>query len=333
MRGINCSALAQGDSVTQRMAFCGLLAVLIGSILVSGCRPRPSARPPRPTTTSITTLDRNTAVLRRAQSRALGSAVEVKTYLPPKMYEAIDGEADLFLSYDCRGLVVGKYRAGKMMVSAEVFDQVEPINAFGVFSQLRGEAPRVTVGAGAVQIAQEAVLFWKSRFFVRVSITSAERPPLAALVDLSRSIAAEIEGPSALPTWTTALPPAATRQQYVARNVLGHGFLTRGMIGEYRIGTATCRVVLARASGEAEARDWSRRLRDFYHGAGGGASAGALPSDAFQGTDPQGQTLWAACSGRYVAIAAGDCSQDKMRQLLSATLSRLESPGASRSNR
>jgi hypothetical protein len=241
------------------------------------------------------------------------------------MYEAIDGEADLFLSYDCRGLVVGKYRAGKVMVTAEVFDQVEPINAFGVFSQLRGDAPHVTVGAGGVQIAQEAVLFWKSRFFVRVSVTSAERPPLAALVDLSRSIAAELKGPSALPTWTTALPPAATRQQYVARNVLGHGFLTRAIIGEYRIGTASCRVVLARASGEAEARTWWRRLRDFYHGASGGASPTALPSDAFRGTDPQGQTVWAARSGRYVAVAVGNGDQEKMRQLLSATLSRLES--------
>jgi len=313
------------------MAFCGFLAVLTGSIVVSGCRPGPSARPPRPKTASTTTLDRNAAALRRAHTRALGAVVEVKTYLPPRMYEAIDGEADLFLSYDCRGLVVGKYRAGKVTVTAEVFDQVEPINAFGVFSQLRGEAPGVAVGAGAVQIAREAVLFWKSRFFVRVSVTSAERPPLAALIDLSRSIAAELEGPSALPKWTTALPPAATRQQYVARNVLGHGFLTRGMIGEYRIGAATCRVILARASGEPEARDWSRRLRDFYHGAGGGAIPGALRSDTFRGTDPQGQTVWAARSGRYVAVAAGDCSQDKMRQLLSATLSRLESLNAGRS--
>jgi hypothetical protein len=240
------------------------------------------------------------------------------------MYEAIDGEADLFLSYDCRGLAVGKYQGGKAMVSAEVFDQVEPVNAFGVFSQLRGEAPPVAVGAGGVQLVEEAVLFWRSRFFVRVSVTSAERPSLAALVDLSRSLAAGLEGPSSLPAWTKALPPGAKRQQYVARNALGHGFLTHAMIGEYRVPSATCRVALARAADEAEARDWWRRLRDFYHGATEGRTSAAFPSDTFRGSDQQGQTAWVARSGRYLGVATGDCSEDTMRQLLSAALSRLK---------
>jgi len=309
--------------VSQRIAFWALFLLVVGAAALPGCRrARSQAGPPRSAMASNDRLAEPVAVLRGAQTRALGRAIEVKTYLPAKMYEAINGEADLFLSYDCRGLVVGHYQAGT--VSAEVFDQVEPINAFGVFSQLRGEAAPVAVGAGGVQIAEEAVLFWTSRFFVRVSATSAERPPLAALVDLSRSIAARLKGPSSLPAWTEALPPAASRQQYVARNVLGHGFLTHAMLGEYRVGAATCRLVLARASDEVEARNWCRRVRDFYHGSAGTEGLAAFPSESFRGADQQGQRVWAARSGQYLALAVGDCSEDGMRQLLNAALTRLK---------
>ena len=311
--------------MNQRIAFWAVFVAAIGVTVIPGCRrARPHAGSPRSATVSSDSLAEAAAVVRGARTGVLGRAVEVKTYLPAKMYEAIDGEADLFLSYDCRGLVVGQYHAGKAIVSAEVFDQVEPVNAFGVFSQLRGEAAPVAVGAGGVQIAEEAVLFWTSRFFVRVSTGSAERPALAALVDLSRSIAARLKGPSSLPAWTEALPPAASRAQYVARNVLGHGFLTHAVIGEYRVGMATCRVVLARAADEAEARNWWRRLRDFCHGSTGSAGLAAFPSETFRGADQQGQRALATHRGRYLALAVGDCSEDRMRQLLNATLTRLK---------
>ena len=266
------------------------------------------------------------------EETSLGRPQSLKTYTPEQMYEAIDGEADLFLSYGGRGLVVAHYQAGDTTVSAELFDQARSLDAFGVFSQLRQEGARpLEIGAEGLNMVDQAVFFWKSRYFVRVAGTGAQQPRFELLEELARNIAAKLTGPSDLPEWTKALPstPAPLApQQYVAQNVLGYGFLSNAVLAKYRAGAGSCSVVLARAETEAAAQGTAGRLKEVYQGGAPEQALADLGADTFLGKDPEARSVWGVRSGQYLLLAIGDCRAGDAVKLLQATLTRLKTAEA-----
>ncbi|UCH34761.1 MAG: hypothetical protein JSV65_19965 [Armatimonadota bacterium] len=307
------------------------MAVLL--LLLAGCAkrhsPRPSASKPPGPTTAPESLRQAAAALREAGPAAdLGEPAEVRTYPPEGMYEAIDGEADLFLSYDCQGLVVARYEVGDATIDAEVFDQDKPINAFGVYSQVRGHGrAAVEIGAAGVNVADEAILYWQSRCFVRVSGTSAERPSSDALIGLAQDIAVGLKGSSELPAWTAAMQLPGfhrTALQYVARNVLGHGFLTNAMIAEYSFRGSTWTLMLVRADNEARAREQWEQLKGFYRGRPDNQLGGAAFREyAFVGTDSMGRGIRCVRTWRYVVLIVGEQGTAPSTRLLSVALDRV----------
>jgi hypothetical protein len=301
------------------------------ALIVPGCarwgrQPAGGASSSRGKTSIPAALSDAAALVRQGGAAAkLGQPMSVRSYPPDRMYEAIDGEADLFLAYGCKSLVVARYTVEGGIVDAELFDQRLALNAYGVFSQLRGRETPVAVGAGGVNVAGEAVLFWKSRYFVRVSTSNAKQVPAGTLERLARSIAGEVKGSSELPEWTKALPAGegtGARTQYVARNVLGHAFLSNAMIGEYGEGTNASRLALVRSAGEEKARAQWRRLEEFYHGRAEAQGGGRSALDAFIGADAMGRPVRGVRSGRYVVVAIGGSAAQAQR-LIATTLGNL----------
>ena len=323
--------------MSLRWLAAGAVIAALG-VMAAGCArgvPRAPAPKPRAESASLPAglRDAVQALEQAGPAADAGKPLSLRTYLPSNMYEAIDGEADLFLSYGAKGLAVARYKVGTTTVDAEVFDQARPLDAFGVFSQLRGtQGPPVAVGAQGVSVAGQALHFWKSRYFVRISGTGSHPPPGAALMRLAQGIEKGLKGSSELPAWTRALPlhtagaqaPAAGggRPEYVARNVLGHGFLSNAMIADYGSGESECRLALVRAKDETEAAsEWSR-LRELYSGAPDRALEG-LAADGFVGANPQQRPVYAVHGGRHVVIVVGRCGAAEARRLLASTLERL----------
>jgi hypothetical protein len=99
--------------------FIGVLVVALVAVALQGCAR--ATRPGSPAATKAATpaadLGAITAALRAAgPASGLGPSQSVQTYEPKSLYESIDGEADLFISYECRGLAVAHYTSGKAMV-------------------------------------------------------------------------------------------------------------------------------------------------------------------------------------------------------------------------
>jgi len=296
--------------------------VLAGLLVVTGHLPAGGAGRPAPG------LPAAKSALRGAlQAVGLAEVTPIRAYPAKAMYQVIDGEADLFLSYSGQGMVAARCRAGKGEVEAEVFDQVQPLNAFGVYSQAAGSGKPAAVGAGGALVAAESVLFWKSRYFARVSSIGTDRVPPERLMALARAIAARLAGPSQLPAWIKVLParPQAKPSRYVARNVLGHSFLTNAALREYPGAGGTCTLALVRAGGEAAARSLHQRLRETYHGRPAGPDWGKLARcQPFVGTDRGGQPVWAARQREYLVVIVGRCQAGTPAALAGETLARLE---------
>ena len=114
--------------------------------------------------------------------------------LPKDLYSYIDGGAELYISYGFGEAISRTYRKeDQIEVVAEIYDLLEPRNAFGVFSQVR-ETENFQLGQGAY-VLPGAVFFWKGRYYI--SLSAWESTPEAE--DFIRSLGAYIDERIAAP--------------------------------------------------------------------------------------------------------------------------------------
>jgi hypothetical protein len=131
---------------------------------------------------------------------------------PDKLFEYIDGGAEMYLSYGFRAGVSRTYaRAGQPEITVDIFDMGAPGNAFGVFMESI-ERVDTTYGQGA-QISRGMIVFWKDRFYasilVPVSTPDAER----VIARMARAIDDGIPRKGRLPLVLSLLPEASLARE------------------------------------------------------------------------------------------------------------------------
>ncbi len=104
------------------------------------------------------------------------------------LYDYIDGGAELYLSYGFREVISRRYEAaGKPFIQVEIFDMMEPRNAFGIYTQTR-EQDQAEFGQGS-QVLPGAILFWKGKYYISL-VSEYETPESEKAL---RTIAAAID--------------------------------------------------------------------------------------------------------------------------------------------
>ncbi len=126
-------------------------------------------------------------------------------YYPETLYEYIDGGAELFISYGFDRVISRTYkRSGQPDIMVEIFDMVEPKNAFGVFCHGR-EKLDDTYGQGS-QTYQGAILFWKDRYYVSIVSDFQTSMTDRAMDAMAHKIDKKIKEEGDLPEITNWLP-------------------------------------------------------------------------------------------------------------------------------
>src|SRR5579871_5107758 len=142
----------------------------------------------------------NTAV--RADARSVlppASAVKgwkqigaARTYNAGNLYDLIDGEAQAVLNYSFVSAAHAEYApagAAKPVVTVDVYDMKDPIDAFGLFGSDRLGGTPVAVGAEGVQMSG-ALNFWKGQYVIRTTLVQASPAGRTAQMALARAAAA-----------------------------------------------------------------------------------------------------------------------------------------------
>jgi hypothetical protein len=89
-------------------------------------------------------------------------------YSAENLFAYINGAAELYLSYGLVGMTGCKYTADSLPeLSVEIYEMTEARNAFGVYTQSR-DTEEFAYGQGSLSY-DEAVLFWKDRYFVLIN--------------------------------------------------------------------------------------------------------------------------------------------------------------------
>jgi hypothetical protein len=123
------------------------------------------------------------------------------------LYLYIDGGAEIYREYGFDSVLVQDYRnqEGKTL-SLEIFRMADPESAFGMYTFKRtAKGESVDLGAGG-RLEGYYLNFWKGRCVVTLTGLADDPTVRQALVQLGRSVAEKIPGPSTIPALTRVLP-------------------------------------------------------------------------------------------------------------------------------
>ncbi len=161
-----------------------------------------------------------------------------RMYNSRTLYNLIDGEAEAVLQYAFAGCVHAEYapvKSSRPVLTVDVFDMSDPLNAFGLFGSDRISGKPIAIGAEGVQIPPSGLNFWKGRYVVRTAIVQVNPANKIAQLNLAKAIAAKITGGGSAPPLVKALPPGRQprSEKYVRANVAGQSFLKNAITARY----------------------------------------------------------------------------------------------------
>src|SRR5579862_5115343 len=125
-------------------------------------------------------------------------------FTPSTLENHIDGQAESVKHYQFKQCDYAEYAPGgrgNQLITVDIYEMGTPLDAYGYYSYQLSPSARavhfVSVGAEGYQ-TRDGLTFWKSSYYVNVTITAAGAPPAyqAALPQFGREIAAKLTGTS-----------------------------------------------------------------------------------------------------------------------------------------
>jgi hypothetical protein len=176
----------------------------------------------------------------------------INHYGPENLYTYINGEAELYMPYGFKTLSSAFYSTGSDTASgvvADIYAMGSHIDAFGIYSNYRdADAEKIKLGAdGFVEDTQ--LMFYKDRYFVRLSASGTVAGVKTKLVAAAREIDRKLPGKSSPPGEIALINIPGVNPdtiRYLAHGVLGYGFFKKGLTADMTIdgGTAKAFVII-----------------------------------------------------------------------------------------
>jgi hypothetical protein len=254
---------------------------------------------------------------------------EPRTYRPDDLYEYIDGNADLFLSYGFVRVAVGDYvpRDGSEgWIIVDVYDLGAPLHAFGVYRAERAEGVDA-LDVGTEGYASDGMLaFWKGQYYVKVLMIDGEAADTAQL--LAEKTVGGICGVADMPAELARLPAdrrIPDSERYVKTSALGHRFLAEVLSADYSLSEKTATLHVADLGDSAKAAEALLNLSEFEVGSGAAVEDVLdVGVEAFGTRDPYYGEMVVGRVGQYVAIALSEeAGRDSLAELAGGALSAL----------
>ena len=162
-------------------------------------------------------------------------------FVPQNLYEYINVEAEFFIAFGFIELTGANYASvagGKDTATIDIYDMGNKLNAFGVFQSKRGgQASALNLGAASTG-SDGYLAFYKDRFFVEIQAYITREKERHMAETMAASIAEHLPGDNT-PPWELFYLPEKNRiagsERYIKGGILGHAFLDRGIVCNYRI--------------------------------------------------------------------------------------------------
>ena len=238
---------------------------------------------------------------------------KVETYTHDNLFNLVDGQADSFLVYGFEQVAVQRYQnSDGVSLNAEIWRLAKPADAYGLFTA--GQAgTAVAMGNEGDSDPGLRLAFWQDRYFVSLSVD--KNVPDETLQAFGKAITAALPRGGERPAIMSRLPQAGLVERgYIffheemsvqmevwlgGENLLGLSQDTNGVVGRYKLGEVTARLMLVEYPSTAQAAKGLEALQ-------GGKISDLIASDA------RGNLL-AAVFGKVDAAQAQTLLQEALK--------------------
>ena len=200
------------------------------------------------------------------------------TYASDRLFEYIDGGADLFLQFDFQELAAATYvaetsrqgktrptsapPAAKLEVTVDIYRHKDAVRAFGMYTQERpAGTARLPIGADGYAGADH-LAFVVGPYYVKLVQLGVKEP--SVLRTFAEKLSASLPGTRKAPAVLSCFPEPGKlvrAEKLATRDFLGHPFLHDAVAVPYTIGGENFRLFVIEAKDNAEVRTMVQRYR------------------------------------------------------------------------
>lgn len=183
---------------------------------------------------------------------------KVETYNHDNLFNLVDGQADSFFAYGFEQVAVQRYlNGGGVLLNVEIWQLATPADAFGLFTAGQAGTP-ATIGNDGDSDPGRRLAFWQDCYFVNLS--AAQTVPDETLQAFGKAIVDKLPSGGEHPAILSRLPQSGLVEHgYIffheemsiqmevwlgGKNLLGLSQDTNGVVGRYKLGDSTGRLML-----------------------------------------------------------------------------------------
>jgi hypothetical protein len=213
---------------------------------------------------------------------------EILTFSPRKLYDYIDGAADLYLTYAFQELKVAEYQnEKKASVIVEVYRHQTPTQAFGIYSQERlSTANFLDIGAQGL-MEKNILIFTQANYYVKINSSDTGAEDEEVLLAFAKKVSENLGKKGSLPAILSSFPEEGKKknsEKFIAKNFMGYSFFLSGFTADYDLGGKKFKLYVMEGATPEDCRDMIQRylekidksrqriaegrftLQDPYHG-------------------------------------------------------------------
>jgi hypothetical protein len=158
--------------------------------------------------TSFAVAREQPAVVRLLPQGQLGDGLKSQGapehFVGKKLFDYMNGGAELYLAYHFKDLAVGRYTLGSLELNVALYQMGSMNEAYGIFAFAAGAKKIDLPGPNA--LSPNMLSFYRGRYYVRVLSQKVSKESAAAMVTLGKKVFAALPGSSNPPTEIKLLP-------------------------------------------------------------------------------------------------------------------------------
>lgn len=228
---------------------------------------------------------------------------EPDSYFPESLFEYINGGADVYLSYDFEEVATLSYTGQeKSSITIDIYRHSDLRNAFGIYSQEKSlTADFVSIGTEGYYDAG-VLNFFHGPYYVKLMGFYLGNKDKQLLMEAAGEIAAKLGGTPGFPEALACFPGEGRvphSERYLARDVLGYGFLHSAYTADYEADRFRGRIFIFEAADEADAK---KMLDAYFELAGKKPEELVIATNTYRFADPRRSSsgpITLCHSGRY----------------------------------
>lgn len=246
---------------------------------------------------------------------------KVQTFNRDNLFEHIDGASEFYFSYAFEKLYVASYTKGDQELTIEVYDQHDPVHAYGIYSMER--PPSVTSQKiGLEGYYDDATLnFTTGRYYVKMNTYHVKDAGKTLLTRIADQMAPMLCAHPELPAQYKAFPAknlVPHSQQYVSTNFMGLNMLGSAFQAKYKGDNGDFTLFIIHKKDSEAAAETIKKYLEFSH-----AKSVKMKEGRYTINDPFNGTVYLLWKGNYLVGASGKVTPQEAFPLTEYAMTKL----------